>query len=313
MIEFKNVTKRYGDKVAVNDVSFKINEGEFFVLIGPSGSGKTTTLKMINRLIPLSEGYIYFKGNPISDYEVYEMRRDMGYVLQQIALFPHMTIAENIAQVPQMEKWSDENIASRVDELLEMVGLDPKAYRDRKPTELSGGQQQRIGVLRALAADPPVILMDEPFSALDPITRENFQNDLIDLQRKIKKTIIFVTHDIKEAMKLADRLCLFNEGAVEQIGRPEAFIESPNSEFVKTFIGDQANILDDIKAADLVSDKPSLEVTENRVQIEGDLPLNEVFKALTEHEEIVVNVTGSQKLLSRADVFKELSKKSGEA
>lgn len=313
MIEFKNVTKRYGDKVAVNDVSFKINEGEFFVLIGPSGSGKTTTLKMINRLIPLSEGYIYFKGNPISDYEVYEMRRDMGYVLQQIALFPHMTIAENIAQVPQMEKWSDENIASRVDELLEMVGLDPKAYRDRKPTELSGGQQQRIGVLRALAADPPVILMDEPFSALDPITRENFQNDLIDLQRKIKKTIIFVTHDIKEAMKLADRLCLFNEGAVEQIGRPEAFIESPNSEFVKTFIGDQANILDDIKAADLVSDKPSLEVTENRVQIEGDLPLNEVFKALTEHEEIVVNVTGIQKLLSRADVFKELSKKSGEA
>ena len=170
MIEFKNVTKRYGTNVAVDDVSFKINEGEFFILIGPSGCGKTTTLKMINRLIPLSEGYIYFKDKPVSDYPVYEMRWDIGYVLQQIALFPHMTIKENIAQVPQMKKWKDKDIHRRVDELLDMVRLDPNTYRDRKPDELSGGQRQRVGVVRALAADPPVILMDEPFSALDPIS-----------------------------------------------------------------------------------------------------------------------------------------------
>lgn len=155
MIKFKNVTKRYGDKVAVDDVSFEIKEGEIFVLIGPSGCGKTTTLKMINRLIPLSEGYIYFKDRPISDYPVYEMRWDIGYVLQQIALFPHMSIKENIAQVPQMKKWTDGEIDERVDELLTMVGLEPDQYKDRVPAELSGGQQQRIGVIRALAADPP--------------------------------------------------------------------------------------------------------------------------------------------------------------
>ena len=189
MIEFKNVTKRYGTNVAVDDVSFKINEGEFFILIGPSGCGKTTTLKMINRLISLSEGYIYFKDKPVSDYPVYEMRWDIGYVLQQIALFPHMTIKENIAQVPQMKKWKDKDIHRRVDELLDMVRLDPNTYRDRKPDELSGGQRQRVGVVRALAADPPVILMDEPFSALDPISREKLQDDLLELQTKLKRQL----------------------------------------------------------------------------------------------------------------------------
>ena len=183
MIEFKNVTKRYGTNVAVDDVSFKINEGEFFILIGPSGCGKTTTLKMINRLIPLSEGYI-------------------------------------------------------VDELLDKVRLDPNTYRDRKPDELSGGQRQRVGVVRALAADPPVILMDEPFSALDPISREKLQDDLLELQTKIKKTIIFVTHDIQEAMKLGDRICLLNDGRVEQIDTPEGFQEHPKNQFVREFMGD---------------------------------------------------------------------------
>src|SRR5699024_6363430 len=160
LIEFKNVMKRYGDKKAVDDLSFNIKEGEFFVLIGPSGCGKTTTLKMINRLISLTEGFIYFKGKPISDYPVYEMRWDIGYVLQQIALFPHLTIKENIAQVPQMKKWKEADIDKRIDGLLNMVGLEPELFKDRKPDELSGGQQQRVGVVRALAADPPVILMD---------------------------------------------------------------------------------------------------------------------------------------------------------
>ena len=212
MIEFKNVVKRYGDKTAVDNLSFNIDEGEFFVLIGPSGCGKTTTLKMINRLISLTEGYIYFKDKPISDYPVYEMRWDIGYVLQQIALFPHLTIKENIAQVPQMKKWKEADIDKRIDELMDMVGLEPEVYKDRKPDELSGGQQQRVGVVRALAADPPVILMDEPYSALDPISREKLQDDLIELQQKIKKTIIFVTHDIQEAMKLGDRICLLDKG-----------------------------------------------------------------------------------------------------
>ena len=191
---------------------------------------------MINRLIPLSEGYIYFKDKPISDYPVYEMRWDIGYVLQQIALFPHMTIKENIAQVPQMKKWKDKDIDQRVDELLEMVGLEPEKYRDRKPDELSGGQRQRVGVVRALV-DPPVILMDEPFSALDPISREKLQDDLIELQTKIKKTIVFVTHDIQEAMKLGDRICLLNNGHVEQIDTPQAFRNQPKNKFVEEFMG----------------------------------------------------------------------------
>ena len=236
MIEFKNVSKKYGEDFAVEDVNFKVEEGEFFVIIGPSGCGKTTTLKMINRLIPLTEGYIYFKGQPISGFPLYEMRWDIGYVLQQIALFPHMTIRENIAQVPEMKGWKNKDIDARVDELLEMVGLEPGKFRERLPGELSGGQKQRVGVIRALAADPPVILMDEPFSALDPISRESLQDDLIELQKKIKKTVVFVTHDIQEALKMGDRICLLNKGRVEQIGTPEEFLTRPENDFVSDFI-----------------------------------------------------------------------------
>lgn len=237
MIKFKHVSKRYGENTVVDDINFEIEEGEFFVIIGPSGSGKTTTLKMINRLIPLSEGYIYFKDRPISDYKLDEMRWDIGYVLQQIALFPHMTIKENISQVPLMKKWPQERIDKDAVRLLNMVGLESEAYLHRYPDELSGGQKQRVGVVRALMADPPVILMDEPFSALDPISREKLQDDLIRLQSEIKKTIIFVTHDISEALKLGDRICLMNNGKIEQIGTPESFINAPNNEFVKTFMG----------------------------------------------------------------------------
>ncbi|MBK3957662.1 ABC transporter ATP-binding protein [Staphylococcus haemolyticus] len=312
MIEFKNVTKRYGDNVAVDDVSFKINEGEFFVIIGPSGCGKTTTLKMINRLIPLSEGYIYFKDKPISDYPVYEMRWDIGYVLQQIALFSHMTIKENIAQVPQMKKWKDKDIDQRVDELLEMVGLEPEKYRDRKPDELSGGQRQRVGVVRALAVDPPVILMDEPFSALDPISREKLQDDLIELQTKIKKTIVFVTHDIQEAMKLGDRICLLNNGHVEQIDTPQAFRNQPKNKFVEEFMGshlEQDKESLQLKDLNITSPLTEKETHHDYPEINSDAQLRSVYSTLAQHEAVIVNdvSTSTQSLLKREDIFKYLS------
>lgn len=313
MIEFKNVTKRYGEKVVVNDASFRVKEGEFFVLIGPSGSGKTTTLKMINRLIPLTEGYIYFKEKPVSDYEVYEMRWDIGYVLQQIALFPHMTIKENIAQVPQMKGWSDKKIDKRIDELMRMVGLDPDTYKERKPAELSGGQQQRVGVIRALAADPPVILMDEPFSALDPITRESLQDDLIALQKEIKKTIVFVTHDIKEAMKLGDRICLFNEGYIEQIGTPDEFITTPKNDFVKTFIGYNTKDNNKLKLGEFVGESNRIVNDSEYPELSSDALMEDAYDVFANNEAVVVTFPEEKRLLYRRDIFKHLAVKSGES
>lgn len=311
MIQFKNVSKKYGDKTAVDSLSFDIEEGEIFVLIGPSGCGKTTTLKMINRLIPLTSGYIYFKDRPISDYPVYEMRWDIGYVLQQIALFPHMTIKENIIQVPLMKKWAESDINQRIDELLNMVGMEPEQFKNRKPDELSGGQQQRVGVVRALAADPPVILMDEPFSALDPISREKLQDDLIELQKTIKKTIVFVTHDIQEALKLGDRVCLLKDGHAEQIGTPDEFLTSPKNDFVKDFIGDldthrmQKLTIGDIAAghsAGDYSDHPDYPIVPDDTQIQV------AFQYLSEHDGIILNGDNdNKKILKSQDVFKYLS------
>ncbi len=236
MIRFEHVKKTFPDgTTAIKDSSFDVKEGEFFVIIGPSGCGKTTTLKTINRLIPISDGTIFIQDKKISEYDINKLRWNIGYVLQQIALFPHLTIEENIAIVPELKKWSREAITNRVTELLNMVGLEADKYRKRLPHELSGGEQQRVGVVRALAADPDVILMDEPFSALDPISREKLQNDIQDLQKKIKKTIVFVTHDIREAVKLADRICLMKEGDIVQVGTPEDIIHNPANDFVRTF------------------------------------------------------------------------------
>lgn len=240
MIQFENVSKSYDGKTnVVGSLDLNIEEGEFFVIIGPSGCGKTTTLKMINRLIPLSEGTIRIHDKKISEYAIHELRWQIGYVLQQIALFPHMTTEENIAIVPELKKWNKDLIYKRVTDLLSMVELDPAIYRGRKPSELSGGQQQRIGVVRALAADPGIVLMDEPFSALDPISRVKLQDDLLHLQGTIKKTIVFVTHDIQEAMKLGDRICIMKDGKIEQLGTPEEIATSPATPFVKEFIGNQ--------------------------------------------------------------------------
>ncbi len=240
VIQFNQVSKSYEDGTkAVDSLHLEIKKGEFFVLIGPSGCGKTTTMKMINRLIETTEGSILIDGKDIQQYNINELRWDIGYVLQQIALFPHMTIAENIAVVPEMRKWSKEKTKARVDELLQMVGLDPDVYRDRMPDELSGGQKQRVGVVRALAANPKIVLMDEPFSALDPLSREQLQKDIVQLQKKIQKTIVFVTHDMQEALSLGDRICVMKEGKVVQLDTPEGIIHNPKNEFVEEFIGNR--------------------------------------------------------------------------
>ncbi|MDA1676198.1 ABC transporter ATP-binding protein [Bacillus cereus group sp. TH152-1LC] len=240
MIQFNHVSKAYEDGTkAVDSLHLEIKKGEFFVLIGPSGCGKTTTMKMINRLIETTEGSILIDGKDIQQYNINELRWNIGYVLQQIALFPHMTIAENIAVVPEMRKWSKEKTKARVDELLQMVGLDPDVYRDRMPDELSGGQKQRVGVVRALAANPKIVLMDEPFSALDPLSREQIQKDIVQLQKKIQKTIVFVTHDMQEALSLGDRICIMKEGKVVQLDTPEGIVHNPKNEFVEEFIGNR--------------------------------------------------------------------------
>ena len=238
MIRFDRVTKKYEDgTVALKDFSLEISRGELLVLIGPSGCGKTTALRMINRLIEPTQGSITIDGRDISGIDPVELRRNIGYVIQQIGLFPHMTVAENISLVPQLKKWSREACRKRVDELLDMVGLEPDTFRDRYPSELSGGQQQRIGVARALAGEPDIVLMDEPFSALDPISREQLQDDLIRLQSEMRKTIVFVTHDMDEALKVADRIVVMNEQRLVQTGTPNQLLEHPVDEFVREFIG----------------------------------------------------------------------------
>ncbi|GAA0417844.1 ABC transporter ATP-binding protein [Virgibacillus salarius] len=240
MIEFKHIKKIYPDGTeAIKDISFRVEKGEIMTLIGPSGCGKTTTMKMVNRLIEPTSGEIYINDKAIDSYNIHELRWNIGYVLQQIALFPHLTIDENIAVVPEMKKWKRKAIKQRNRELLDMVGLDPATFQNKMPRELSGGQQQRIGVIRALAADPDIILMDEPFSALDPISREQLQKDIRSLQKEIKKTILFVTHDIDEALALGDRVCLMKDGKVVQLDRPQDIILHPQSPFVKDFIGER--------------------------------------------------------------------------
>ncbi|MFP7493968.1 ABC transporter ATP-binding protein [Terribacillus saccharophilus] len=240
MIEFRNVHKTYPDGTeAIKDFNLTVMEGELLALIGPSGCGKTTTMKMINRLVEPTAGDIYIDGKKLKDYNIHELRWNIGYVLQQIALFPHMTIEENIAVVPEMKKWKKKQTHERAKELMQMVGMEPSIYLKKKPSELSGGQAQRIGVIRALAADPQILLMDEPFSALDPISREGLQKDIRKLQQQIKKTIVFVTHDIDEATALGDRVCLMNAGEIVQVDTPQKLILEPRDSFVRSFIGDK--------------------------------------------------------------------------
>ena len=239
-IVFDHVTKRYAgrDAAALDDLSLEIPAGTFCVLVGPSGGGKTTALKMVNRLIPFDAGDIRIDGRSVRDLPVVELRRGIGYVIQQIGLFPHMTIGENIGTVPRLVGWDRKRIETRSAELLELVGLEA-ADAKRYPAQLSGGQRQRVGLARALAADPPLLLMDEPFGAVDPITRHRLQGELRRLQREVGKTVIFVTHDIDEAILMGDRIAILRQGGVlAQYDTPDAILAHPADDFVKQFIGE---------------------------------------------------------------------------
>lgn len=238
MIRFEHVTKRYADgTTAVDDLSFEVAEGELVTLVGPSGCGKTTTMKMVNRLIEPTSGRILVEGEDIAETDPVALRRRIGYVIQQVGLFPHKTVLENTATVPHLLGWQRKKGRDRAAELLDLVGLDPSVYGDRYPDQLSGGQRQRVGVARALAADPPVLLMDEPFGAVDPVVREHLQTEFLRLQSQVRKTVLFVTHDIEEAVRLGDRIAVYGSGRIEQFDTPAAVLGTPASPYVADFVG----------------------------------------------------------------------------
>jgi osmoprotectant transport system ATP-binding protein len=239
-LEFRAATKRYpsSDRPAVDHLSLEVPAGDICVLVGPSGCGKTTAMRMVNRMTEITEGDILLDGRSVKDRKPYELRREIGYVIQQVGLFPHLTIGENVATVPRLLGWDKQRIHARIDELLDLVALDPAEYRDRYPSQLSGGQRQRVGVARALAVDPPVMLMDEPFGAIDPINRTRLQNQFLRLQEQIGKTVVFVTHDIDEALKMGDQIAVMKEGGVlAQYATPQELLQSPADEFVASFVG----------------------------------------------------------------------------
>ena len=237
MIEYKNVALRYTEKDVLRDVNLRIENGEFMVLVGPSGSGKTTMIKMINRLLEPTDGNIYMDGKRIKDYDERELRLSTGYVLQAIALFPNLTVAENIALIPEMKGWSKEEITKKTEELLAKVGLPAADYGHRLPSELSGGEQQRVGIVRAMIGQPKILLMDEPFSALDAISRKQLQVLTKELHKEFEMTTIFVTHDTDEALKLGDRIAVLQDGEIRQVANPETILKAPATDFVADLFG----------------------------------------------------------------------------
>ncbi|MEM6159386.1 osmoprotectant ABC transporter ATP-binding protein OsmV [Erwinia sp. P6884] len=283
MIKLENLTKTFTQKGtafnAVDNVSLNVPEGEMCVLLGPSGCGKTTTLKMINRLIPATSGKILINGEDTSGLDTVTLRRNIGYVIQQIGLFPNMTIEENITVVPRMLGWDKKRCRERATELMSMVALDPTKFLHRYPREMSGGQQQRIGVIRALAADPPVLLMDEPFGAVDPINREVIQNEFLDMQRQLKKTVMLVSHDIDEALKLGDRIAVFGQGKIVQCASPDELLAKPTNEFVGSFVGQDRTLkrLLLVQAGDVTDQQPTLTVRKST-------PLAEAFGTMDDND-----------------------------
>ncbi|MBS5772612.1 MAG: osmoprotectant ABC transporter ATP-binding protein OsmV [Enterobacter cloacae] len=290
MIKLENLTKQFTQKNgqsvnAVDNVNLMVPEGEMCVLLGPSGCGKTTTLKMINRLITPSSGKILINGEDTSGMDTVTLRRNIGYVIQQIGLFPNMTIEENITVVPRMLGWDKARCKSRAEELMEMVALDAKKFLHRYPREMSGGQQQRIGVIRALAADPPVLLMDEPFGAVDPINREVIQNQFLEMQRALKKTVLLVSHDIDEALKLGDRIAVFRQGRIVQCASPDELLAKPANEFVGSFVGQDRTLkrLLLVSAGDVTDQQPTITVREST-------PAAEAFAIMDDNDMRAVTV-----------------------
>ena len=275
-IVLKDLTKRYPNQAnaAVDSVNMEIPAGEIVVFVGPSGCGKTTTMRMINRLIEPTSGTITIGGEDVTGLDDVQLRRKIGYVIQQIGLIPHLSIAQNVALVPKLLKWDKKRITERVDEMLTVVGLDPEQYRSRYPRQLSGGQQQRVGVARALAADPPIMLMDEPFGAVDPITRSRLQDEFLSLQQTLRKTIVFVTHDFDEALKIGDRIAVLREGSqIAQYDTPEAILANPADDFVEGFIGEGAALkrLHFERVDSLELDEPDAAPTHDTVDVSSTL------------------------------------------
>lgn len=305
MIQFCNVTKEYRGNPVLKNLNMEIQEGELTVIIGPSGCGKTTTLKMINRLIPITDGKILIDGKDINEMDKVKMRRNIGYVIQQGGLFPHMTIKDNIEVIEKIEKKDPKKILEKTHSLMEMVDLDPEVYLDRYPIEMSGGQRQRIGVIRALANDPDIILFDEPFSALDPVTRSNLQDELVEMQTKIKKTMVFVTHDMDEAIKIADRICILKDGNIVQFDKTENILRNPANDFVKNFVG--ANRIWDspqyIKVEDFMIKTP--------ITCKGDMIRNRCVKRMRDHNIDSLIVVDDEKrirgIVTRSSIFKATS------
>jgi len=284
MIKLENLTKTFKQKNgnsfnAVDNVSLNVPEGEMCVLLGPSGCGKTTTLKMINRLIPSSSGKILINGEDTSGLDTVTLRRNIGYVIQQIGLFPNMTIEENITVVPRMLGWDKQRCKERARELMSMMALDANKFLHRYPREMSGGQQQRIGVIRALAADPPVLLMDEPFGAVDPINREVIQNEFLEMQRQLKKTVMLVSHDIDEALKLGDRIAVFGQGKIVQCASPDELLAKPANEFIGSFVGQDRTLkrLLLVQAGDVTDRQPTHTVQKST-------PLAEAFGMMDDND-----------------------------
>ncbi|WNN46357.1 MULTISPECIES: osmoprotectant ABC transporter ATP-binding protein OsmV [Winslowiella] len=284
MIKLENLTKQFTQKNgttfnAVDNVSLNVPEGEMCVLLGPSGCGKTTTLKMINRLIPSTSGKILINGEDTSNLDTTTLRRNIGYVIQQIGLFPNMTIEENITVVPRMLGWDKKRCQQRATDLMSMVALDPKKFLHRYPKEMSGGQQQRIGVIRALAADPPVLLMDEPFGAVDPINREVIQNEFLEMQRQLKKTVMLVSHDIDEALKLGDRIAVFGQGKIVQCASPDELLAKPANEFVGSFVGQDRTLkrLLLVQAGDVTDQQPT-------ITAQKSTPLSQAFGTMDDND-----------------------------
>lgn len=275
-VEIRGITKSYGSLKAVDHVDLDVIGGELLILIGPSGSGKTTLLRTINRLVEPDEGEIFINGRNIRDFDVVELRRSMGYVIQQIGLFPHMTVKENIALIPRLEGWDEESIERRVGELLDLVAL-PREFGRRYPHQLSGGQQQRVGLARALAMDPPLLLMDEPFGALDPILRRQLQEEFLRIKRSLGRTIVFVTHDMEEAFKLGDRIAIMRSGKLIQVGYPDELILNPANEFVAKLVDAERKFkhLDTLHVKDLMmSVEPYL--------LEADTSLSDAISVMSE-------------------------------